>query len=167
MQMAHETIMMHLWSYVINIGIFFAIYGHSKYAKFGHIVIELFVGVVTLTTSINLLILKGIPETETKRHFRKHVILGMILLVLLGLQMLIGIISQLIRLNKNSSSTLIFILKKYHKYQGYLLIFLCKIQVYAKLKINEENEWFVDLLIIDAALLMILFIRKVKWPNMS
>jgi hypothetical protein len=81
--------------------------------------------------------------------------------------MVIGILSRLMQLNRKSSSTGIFILNVIHKYLGYSLLILCKIQIYIKLEVINKGVMVVALITADAILLALLVVRKVVWPTMS
>jgi hypothetical protein len=79
----------------------------------------------TLATSLQSLMKNGI---SAKRY--RHYMLGVIIYGVMGLQLLLGVIKfGLIYFNK-ANSFAIYIIKIIHKYLGYVLVFICKIQVF-------------------------------------
>jgi len=53
--------MPYLWAFVIDFGIFFAIYKYRRYSIYVHAAIGLLVSLTTLITSLQILVDEGIP----------------------------------------------------------------------------------------------------------
>ena len=56
--------MPYVWTFVINIAVFFAMYKFKAFNIYIHAIIGLFVALVTLITSLPILIEEGIPDHE-------------------------------------------------------------------------------------------------------
>jgi ABC-type thiamin/hydroxymethylpyrimidine transport system permease subunit len=137
MKLFHTQTLFYLWSFGINIAIFFALYKYTKYSIFVHIVLGFTIVLITIITSIDIWVFEGIPVRENKYNSQRHTIIGIIILLLFVL-VLAGIISKLLRLIPKSSSTLIYALNKVHKHLGYAITILSKIQSYLAVKGNTQ-----------------------------
>ena len=79
----------------------------------------------TLYTSLPSLIKNGINR---KHHL--HYLIGVIIYGVMGLQLILGVVKfGLVFFNKGNS-LVIYIIKSIHKYIGYGLALLCKVQIF-------------------------------------
>lgn len=60
--------MPYVWTFVINISIFFAMFKFRAFNIYIHAIIALFVSLVTLITSFPILIEEGIPDIENEYY---------------------------------------------------------------------------------------------------
>lgn len=130
--------MPYLWTVVIDFSIFFAIYKFKALSVYVHALIGLFVGLTTLITSLPILIDEGIPAEEDESYEQRHFIIGLIVIIFLFLQMLLGLLTKTLQLISWSHPYLIYFINVAHKYIGYSLIILCKIQVFLILNLDDE-----------------------------
>lgn len=52
----HEQLLPYLWTFAIDLAVFFALYRHTQYSLVVHALISLFIGLTTLITAFYLLI---------------------------------------------------------------------------------------------------------------
>jgi hypothetical protein len=130
--------MPYLWTVVIDVAIFFAIYKFKPYAVYVHALLGLFVGLTTLFTALPILINEGIPVEEDESYEQRHFIIGLVAIILILLQLLLGILSKVLQIISWSHPYLIYFSNIIHKYLGYGLIILCKVQVFLILNLDEE-----------------------------
>lgn len=128
--------MPYLWTFVIDIGIFFALYKYRKYSLFLHIAIGLFVALTTLITSLPILIAEGIPSTEDESYEQRHFIIGFVIIIFILIQVVIGLVSRILQFIPWSSSLLIYLLNMTHKYLGYGFLVIAKLQVFLILQLD-------------------------------
>jgi hypothetical protein len=137
-EVSHANMMPYLWTIVINFSVFFAIYKFKAFSVYVHALIGLFVGLTTILTSLPILLTDGIPAEEDDSYDQRHYIIGLIVIIFLFLQMLLGILSKSLQIISWSHPYLIYFTNVFHKYLGYSLIVLCKIQVFLILNLDEE-----------------------------
>lgn len=58
----HFHLLPYLWTFGVDIAIFFALYKHTKYSLFIHAATSLMVGLPTLVTALSLLVQMGVPK---------------------------------------------------------------------------------------------------------
>ena len=158
----------YLWTVIINFSIFFVIYKFKAFTTYIHAALGLFVGLATIITSIPILQRDGIPSTENIFYKQRHYIIGVVIIILIFIQLLLGIISKGLQLIKWSHPYLIYYMNTSHKYLGYVLMVLCKIQVFLKLDLREELEsTFWGLLAAEIVMFIIWILCKVFFFKME
>ena len=127
----HKKIMPYIWSFTVNVAIYFGLYRYTKYSLFVHIIISAFVGLFTIISGFHIWDEVGIPDTSmNKNNKRTHMIMGLVVLFSLLVLMTAGLISRLLQFIPKASSTLIYILNVFHKYLGYFVALLGKAVLY-------------------------------------
>ena len=84
--------------------------------------------------------LRGLPPVGTRMHF--HKLFGMIICGLIVIEVVIGLISYLIKATKKTSPHLVLYIRWAHTYLGYALAIMCKIQTINFLKGGSPLYWF-------------------------
>ena len=82
--------MPYLWTIVIDLSIFFALYKYKAFNIYLHAIIALFVSLTTFITTLPIIIEGNYPM----RHF----IIGLIAVVLTFIQVILGIITKFLQL---------------------------------------------------------------------
>lgn len=84
-------------------------------------------------------------------------------------QIILGSLSSILRYLSFPNSILIYWLNVCHKYLGYLLITLAKIQAYLMIGIEYKGEYgfIYGLVASDTFLFVLLLARKAAWPTLS
>ncbi len=117
--------MLYGWTILADVIVLLAFYEHRRYTKIIHTILGTGLIATTLATSIPSLIKNGI----NKKHYL-HYMTGVIVYGVMGIQLLVGVAKfGLIYFNRGNSLT-IYIIKSIHKYLGYALLILCKVQIF-------------------------------------
>ena len=131
-QTAHIDTMPYLWTVVIDLSVILVIYKFRAFSSYFHAIIGLFVGLTTLISSFPILIDKGIPSKENEIYMQRHFIIGLICLIIILIQLLLGLLTKTLQLISRSHPYHIYFINTCHKYLGYSLLILCKIQVFLR-----------------------------------
>ena len=134
-----------------------------------HVILGFGIAFVTFLFALPILIEHGIQPN--KSLMRSHKIIGVAILAVVSIQILLGLTTNILKQFRRSPPFSIHVVKWCHRCLGYALLILGKVQIYLVLnyfKVKEDkNELFVGLLIADCVLLVVLFVRKVYFPNMG
>ena len=136
----HIAIMPYLWSIVVDIAIFLPFYLHIRYAMITHIVLMALICSITFITSLEDLLKSGLSYQD--KHFT-HKMLGILLLVAFVMQIMVGIISRKIKSSSSHNTKTVILLRKCHKYLGYLLVVIGKYSTISILKPSHFAFWVV------------------------
>lgn len=90
----HHKLMPFAWSIFIDTSILAALYSHKPYAFPAHVIGAVLTGTITIVTSFSSF-LNGIPPPGNP--MRAHKLTGAFLYVLILVQIIVGILSWLIR----------------------------------------------------------------------
>ena len=117
--------MLYGWTIVADIIIILAFYEYRKYAKIIHAVVGTAIVVTTLVTSLPSLIKNGF-----KTKHLTHYIIGVVIYGMMGLQLLLGVLKFLMVFFNKGNPSAAYVMKVVHKWFGYVLLILCKVQVF-------------------------------------
>ena len=117
--------MLYGWTVLVDVAVLLAFYEYRKYTKIIHTILGIGLIATTLATSIPSLIKNGI----SKKRFQ-HYLMGVIILGVMGLQLILGIIKFGLIYFKKGNSLAIYIIKAMHRYLGYALMSVCKVQIF-------------------------------------
>ena len=117
--------MLYGWTVLVDVAVLLAFYEYRKYTKIIHTILGIGLIATTLATSIPSLIKNGI----SKKRFQ-HYLMGVIILGVMGLQLILGIIKFGLIYFKKGNSLAIYIIKAMHRYLGYALMIVCKVQIF-------------------------------------
>jgi hypothetical protein len=120
----HQVLLPYLLTFVLDVGIYFALYQYRRYAILVHACICAICTVTVVSTSLTMLIQGKFPSDESTQ---KHVIIGIIITVAILIQISCGIVSRILQCMSNHSSNGIFLLNRVHRVLGFSLALLCKI----------------------------------------
>lgn len=152
--------MLYGWTVLADVMVLLAFYEYRKYTKVTHTILGIGLIATTLATSIPSLIKHGI----SKRRFQ-HYMMGVIIYGVMGLQLILGVIKfGLIYFNKGNSLA-IYIIKAIHKYLGYALVIVCKVQVFLMLS-SARNEYNI-LIGWEIVVGVIFFYRLITFPKLT
>lgn len=147
--------MPYLWTIVIDLSIFFALYKYKAFNIYLHAIIALFVSLTTFITTLPIIIEGNYPM----RHF----IIGLIAVVLTFIQVILGIITKFLQLISWSHPYPIYYINLAHKCVGYLLIALGKVPVYLMLSLNDKKtDLMIGLAAAEGVLIVIWGICKMS-----
>jgi hypothetical protein len=152
----HHKLMPMAWSLLIDSAIFAAIYSHKPYLFGLHAIGAGAIGLITIITSFNSL-LKGIPQNNP---MRTHKLLGAFLYGLIVFQIIVGIFSWVCR-SSPKRSNLSLKLKKIHKFVGFSLSLLAKLQVLYIIPSTDKMFWF-NLLWDIASIAFLIYSKKAR-----
>jgi peptidoglycan/LPS O-acetylase OafA/YrhL len=154
----HKQLLPYLFTFVIDIAIFFALYQYRRYAIVVHAVIATLCVLTALITALPLLIKLQIPSEGSPQT---HAIIGLVVLILILIQLTAGLISKALQCISHNASYGIFLLNRVHRINGYILALLGKVEVYLSLWNGGEQDKLYVLLAIDGTLLILLIARKI------
>ena len=126
--------MAYLWSFTIDLAVFLVLYKHRLAWFFMHVIIGLGVSFLTLLLAIPILLQLGIPQQENNDFSQRHAIIGAIIITVILAQVLMGFASNIMKQIRWSSPMALLIMNTGHKYTGYGLLILAKIQVFLIMK---------------------------------
>ena len=151
---------MYLWTIVINLGIFMAMYKYRRYSMFLHFLFSLGVSAITIIYSVPLMIGKTIP---TSGPIKTHIIIGIAILSLIVLEVILGCLCKILNLFKIPSVALHY-MNKGHAIIGYSIAILCKFQYYY-VEININYVYW-TLLGQDILFAFMIIARKIWFPTL-
>ena len=94
--------------------------------------------------------------------------MGLVILIMIIIQVILGIVSNVMKFMKNSSTIVIFGSNTVHKYLGYILVLFSKFQMYLIIEFNGLHPTFWKLLAaIDGFLLLAFILQKVLFPTFA
>jgi cytochrome b561 len=132
----HAEIMAILWGPAANVAIFMALYSYRRYPFFIHALFGLFACIFTLSTSIPMLMTTGIVPADSTIDedfpgsvLNSHYLVGITCLVVITLETLLGIVTRVVNIAGGKSSTILLI-KKIHQIFGFMILILCKSNIY-------------------------------------
>lgn len=135
----HKSLMSYFWSIAIDIAIFLPFLVQYKYSLIIHMVLGGLVALTTIVTSWKSM-LRGLPPVENHMYF--HKLFGMIICGLVLIQVLLGLISYLIKATKKTSPFLVLYIRWAHTYIGYAIAIMAKIQTINFLYPDTPLYWF-------------------------
>lgn len=133
----HKLLLPYMFSFVLDIAIFFALYQYRRYAIIVHAVIAALCVLTALITTLSLVIKLQIPSEDS---LQSHAIMGVVVLILIMMQLTVGMISKVLQCISHNASCGIFLLNRVHKINGYILALLGKVEVYMALWNRGEKE---------------------------
>lgn len=160
----HQSSMPYLWSFVIDLAVFVVLYKYRPLWMISHVIIGLGVAFVTLLFTFPIYQVEGLPQLETADHMRRHIILGLVMMSIVLVQILFGIASTVLKALPKGSAYGIYISNRVHRYMGYFLVVLAKVQIYLKM---DQDGTFWALLVVDLLLMVTFIIQKLVFPSMA
>jgi hypothetical protein len=152
--------MLYGWTVLVDVIVLLAFYQYRKYTKIIHTILGIGLIATTLATSIPSLIKNGISQ---KRF--QHYLTGVIIFGVMGLQLILGVIKfALICFNKGSSFA-IYIIKAIHKYLGYALVIVCKVQTF--LILSSARREYLILIGCEILVGIVFFYRVLTFPRLT
>ncbi|CAD8069053.1 unnamed protein product [Paramecium primaurelia] len=153
----HVILMLLFWSFISDIGIFYGrqLKSYPKYVRV-HGMIFLFLSIVTYFFVFGMISQQqkriqqlGYQDTKIILHF----ILGVVILLIMTTQIFLGLLARN-NLESNNGTYLIYKVKYIHKYFGYLLYIITKVQVIIGISIYDSA--YIGLFIIYYVLLFLI-----------
>lgn len=157
---AHKLFMLYSWTILSDIIVLLAFYEYRRYTKLIHSILGSGLILTTIITSIPSLIKNGFHT----KHLA-HYVIGVMVYGIMGLQLLLGVAKfGLIYFNKGSSLS-IYVIKIIHKYLGYGLVVLAKVQIF--IFVDPERIEYSALLGWEIAVGVIFFYRMFTFPKLT
>lgn len=152
--------MLYSWTILSDIIVLLAFYEYRRYTKLIHSILGFGIILTTLITSIPSLIKNGFHS----KHLA-HYVIGVVVYGIMGLQFLLGVSKfGLIYFNKGNSFS-IYVIKIIHKYLGYGLMIVTKVQIF--IYIDPERTDYSVLLGWEIAIGVIFFYRMFTFPKLT
>jgi len=165
----HKELMPLLWGPAANFAIFLALYSYRTIWSWIHGAFFSLATIVALSTSLPILFHTGFIQENTTLvtkysiwGLRVHYWVGFVSLFSMVLAVTLGISTKLINIMEKKSSLLLLI-RKFHKICGYLTTILCKLNIY----VITWGEDFAGYLICDLIFVFLLIYWKMKFPRME
>ena len=98
---------------------------------------------------------------------QRHTLIGISLIFIILVQVSLGIATGIMKQLSWSIPVTIFSLNTAHKYTGYALVCLAKIQAYLIMNVEHNYGMFWSLMIFDIGALVALVWRKKTFPTLS
>ena len=99
---------------------------------------------------------------------QRHFIIGTVILAIILLQVVMGLVANIMKNIKASSTVGIYFFNTFHKYLGYCLVILAKFQFYLILDHNGNHpDLFWALLAIDIVFFLLFVSQKIFFPTFS
>ena len=99
---------------------------------------------------------------------QRHTIIGLAIVSIIFAQVLMGFATNILKQISWSSPLAIYSLNKAHKYTGYALVILAKIQVYLILNLDPDtNQLFWALLGTEIVLFVAFILRKITFSTLN
>ncbi len=152
--------MLYGWTILADLIVILAYYEYRKYTKIIHALIGTAILVTTLVTSLPSLLKNGF-----KTKHLTHYIIGVVIYGMMGLQLLLGVFKFMMVFFHKGNPYLIYLMKKVHKWLGYILLILCKVQVFIIL--DKDRPEYSYLLGWEAAVALILLYRYFNFPKLE
>lgn len=152
----------------MNINIFLALYKYRPGYLIAHYILGFLSALLTLVFTLPILNLNGIIDFYTHNNLRRHFIIGVVVLILVGIQLLLGLSSSIMKLFRKSPSLGIFSVNTVHKYLGYVLVIFCKFQAYLIIHVDGDHPALLIIFyVVDAIFFVLFVIQKMKFPSMA
>lgn len=156
-----------VWGPGINIAIILAIYSYRKAWPIIHGIAGTFACIYSLACTLPILFNTGIVSSSStidpKRSgpvINAHYLVGIACMVVIGLQLILGIATKLINVFQGKSNTILGV-RKVHVVFGYLMVLLCKADIYI---IKGASGLFIAQ---DVILIALYIIRKNYFPMLE
>ena len=158
----------YLWTIVIDVAIILAINQYRSISIILHVILTLFVVIATWVISYPLYINYDPSFTDTDEYVRhSHGTIGFIIMLVILLQVISGTITQVNKLfRKNCHPYVIYFVNIFHKYLGYPIVIVAKVQTYLKLYTNYRKLFWI-LMGIEILLVLLWLLHKLFFPTMS
>ena len=164
---AHQSFMAFLWGPIINISLFLLHNFYSKYSLILHLIIGLLACIFTIATALSIgshvgledPILQGFQSTGVK--ITTHYKLGFACIIILAIQTILGFVNRIANMNQ-ARSIIILRTRGIHQILGYLLIIICKANIYI-IAFNKYRGIFA----IDCIFIVLIFAWKFFLPSME
>ena len=164
---AHHYGMPYIWTVSVNVAVFVVLYKYRPLWMIAHTILAGAIVFMTLLFAIPILRANGIPNAD-KYNYQRHYIIGVVILVLVCLQTLLGILSSVMKMMKSSPTIGIFASNTIHKYFGYVLLFLGKFQMYYILDNNGNHpDKFWGLFASDVIFFLLFVAQKIYFPTFA
>lgn len=151
--------MLYGWTIVADLIIILAYYEYRKYTKVIHALVGTGIVVTTLITSLPSLIKNGF-----KTKHLTHYIIGVVIYGMMGFQLLLGFIKFIMVFFNKGNPFLLYVMKVAHKLLGYVLLILCKVQVF--LILTKDRAEYSYLLGWECGVALILIYRYFTFPKL-
>jgi hypothetical protein len=118
------------WCLIADIAVLFKHLYSVKYRLLIHGVLMGFVVILSLCIMAAMIILRNaIVPSITQMDFQAHVVIVYITIVWMSLQLIIGLASRIMQANTETNPVTLLWVRRVHRYSGYSLMLLCKINV--------------------------------------
>jgi len=156
--LAHGIVQVLCWCLLADLAVFVRYLYTFRYRVAVHIILMVTAVAASIAVMAAMINLKT-PNVEaiTTSERRSHVVIGYIVLAWVLAQVLVGIVNRLFQGNPFSSPPKVLLLRRIHRYSGYLLILLCKVNVLIGWGMNSQWIAF-GVLFADIALILSLFL---------
>ena len=151
--------MLYGWTIVADLIIILAYYEYRKYTKIIHALVATAIVVTTLVTSLPSLIKNGF-----KTKHLAHYIIGVVIYGMMGLQLLLGVLKFMMVFFNKGNPFALYVMKVVHKWLGYILLILCKVQVFIILA--KDRPEYSYLLGWECGVALILIYRHFTFPKL-
>lgn len=126
-----------LWGPFANLAIILAFYTYRKWWIWLHGAYFLVITIITLSTAIPILQATGIVQADstlnyeefTAKTLNSHYIIGITCLIAFSLVAIMGIVTKLLNIFQGPSK-FILLFRKLHTISGFLIVILCKANIY-------------------------------------
>lgn len=152
--------MLYGWTILADLIIILAFYEYRKYAKVIHALVSTAIVVTTLVTSLPSLLKNGF-----KTKHLTHYIIGVVIYGMMGFQLLLGAIKFVMVFFNKENPFILYVMKVIHKWLGYILLILCKVQVFIIL--DKGREEYSYLLGWEFGVALILLYRYFTFPKLE
>ena len=150
----HKVLTPYLWSVIIDLAIFLPFLVQFKYSLVTHMILGGLVGILSIGTAYPSMI-RGLPPTNSRMYF--HKLFGFIIFGLIIAELSLGLISYLIKPNKNTSPHKVLYIRWGHTFLGYAIAIMSKVQCILIIKSGSQLYWFS---IIWNTILIVLYIKR-------
>lgn len=159
--------MPYLWGPVINVSIFIVRHFYGKLALLFHILVGLISVIFTFASSIPINRSADVDSMSVKyletyvNNITIHYRIGIACIFILGFEVIIGVSNRIMNMI-GGRSILIIRLKKLHKLLGYIILILCKTNIYV-ISFNKYYGIFIQ----DCFFVVLFILWKIFAPRMS
>lgn len=156
--LAHGIVQVLCWCLLADFAIFVRYIYTFRYRVAVHIILMVAAVVGSIAVMAAMINIKS-PKVEaiTTSDRRAHVVIGYIVLAWVLAQLLLGIATRFFQSNPFTSPPKVLLLRRIHRYSGYLLILVCKINVLIGWGMNSQWAAF-GVMFADIALILALFL---------
>lgn len=164
LSLAHGIVQSICWCLLADLAIFVRYIYTFKYRVAAHVCLMLATVIGSIAVMAAMINLRA-PKIEaiTTSDRRAHVVIGYIALAWVILQFILGVVSRVIIGNPYSNPRNVLISRRIHRYSGYLLIILCKVNVLIGWGMNSVWTAF-GVMIADILIIAILaIVYRVKF----